>query len=78
MWDGYVSLCYEITLAGVMSLLESSQIHKHIRLLAIFKSPLISTTAVDMSPLAIVVGKQFFPLAQQRAVATLEPFFSGP
>ena len=47
MWDGYVSLCYELTLAGVISQLESSQIQKHIRLLAIFKSPLLSTTAVD-------------------------------
>ena len=87
MWDGYVSLCYELTLAGVMSLLESSQIHKHIRLLAILKSPLMSTTAVDMRPLAVLLlllvlttppprwRKQFFHLAQQRAGATLEPIF---
>ena len=90
MWDGYVSLCYELTLADVMSLLELSQIHKHIRLLAIFKSPLIFTTAVDMGPFAVLLlllvittppprwRKQFFPLAQQRAGATLELFFSGP
>jgi len=36
-----------------MSLLELSQIHKHIRLLAIFKSPL--SKAVDMSPLAVLL-----------------------
>ena len=47
---GQISFGMTINL-NLMSLLESSQIHKHIGLLA----PLISTTAVDLSPLAVLL-----------------------